>query len=76
LSSTPIGESTDPILFQDQYVFFLQRPFDEVTDDAHALIAPTMDDDARNAIVVNADARVDSRYGMWDPESGQVVAAR
>jgi hypothetical protein len=76
LTATAIGEPTPAIPLQDQFVFFLQRPYDEVTEAAHALIAPTISDAAKNEMTADADANVNSRYGMWDAATATVVATR
>ena len=76
VASTPIGRSTDPIDVSGSFVFFLQRPYDEVADDVRAKLGPSISSAAVAQLTAGQAARVDSRYGTWDPDAGKVVSVR
>ncbi len=72
LATTPIGTSSEPFSIEGGYFLVLQRPYDEVAEGVRSLIAPAI----TRQLVAAADIRVDSRYGMWDSETGTVVPTR
>ncbi len=76
VATTPVGESTEPLVLDSFYFLVLQRPFDEVSADARALIAPTIAEPALTELLTNAQVSIDSRYGMWDTDTGTVVPTR
>jgi len=76
LADTPIGQPSPAVPLSGSYVFFLQRPYEEIADAGSALLATVAQKSATSTILADASARVDSRYGMWDTSTSEVVAAR
>ena len=76
LADVAIGEPSAAVDLTQGFAFFLQRPFDEVTAEATALIEPALVESASADLLLGMDAEVDSRYGMWDEATTSVVPSR
>ncbi len=76
LSKTPIGTPTAPLQLGANYFIFLQRPYPEVTKFADPLLPSPVSAEESAQALSSAHVSIDSRYGMWDPATGQVVPTR
>ena len=79
LLATPIGKPTDPVTVTSStgpttYIV-LQRPYAEIAGSFNDVFTSQVTAGSQT-IVGNSKIFVDSRYGMWDPTTGTVVATR
>ncbi|HRE00846.1 MAG TPA: hypothetical protein PLV68_06075 [Ilumatobacteraceae bacterium] len=77
LLDVPVGESSEVTTLGSTFFFLiLQRPYDEVADQLASLLGTAGAQALAESITSAADVSIDSRYGQWDAESGEVVAVR
>lgn len=76
VADAPVGEPGAPVPLDNFFFLIIQRPYAEVAAEARTLIAPTIAQPLLAEVFSAADVTVDSRYGMWDAESGTIVPTR
>jgi hypothetical protein len=76
LGEVAIGEVAGPITLDTNSFLVLQRPFDEVAAAVRTTLGTALAGQHANELTKVIEARVDTRYGTWDSESGSVVTAR
>ena len=75
LSRAEVAVPTPPFEIPNVgWVIALLRPFDEVADDVRELVGLGASENERQAALSSADVWVGSEYGVWDAETGRVVA--
>lgn len=75
LSNADVAVPTPPFEIPGVgWVIALLRPFDEVADDVRELVGLGASEAERQTALSAADVWVGSEYGVWDSETGRVVA--
>jgi len=75
LSNAEVAVPTPPFEIPNVgWVIALLRPFDEIADDVRELVGLGASEAERQTVLSTADVWVASEYGIWEAETGRVVA--
>ncbi|HEY4332175.1 MAG TPA: peptidylprolyl isomerase [Ilumatobacteraceae bacterium] len=78
LAGSQVGVPSTPVQVGTEFYILLERPYSEVKDKLRS-VAPMqalLVSPVAHKFSAGVKARIDSRYGMWDSASGQVVATQ
>ncbi len=76
VGTAPVGQPTKPIQIGSFYYILLERPYSEVSTHIRPLMTSLLAAPIAKQLTSSAKAVIDSRYGMWDATTGQVVSTR